>query len=248
MRKLALAFFITAAAASPAAAGDWEFTVNPYFMIPNSSGKFGIGPLETNVSASPSDLFSRLNWGFMGAVEANNGDWGVNFDVTYMNVDITDDNIRRISVNGHQAAYTGVILKRIHPYAWVYAGARLSDMGVRLACGSNCNLPVTLPGGATSFDSRRSQSWVEGLVGFRANLPFNDKFDLTMNADIGGFGLGSEVSINAWPQIGWRVSEGTKAMLGYRVIYVKHESEDNGRRFLYDVATYGPTIGMEFRF
>lgn len=241
-------FAVLVALAVPAQASEWEFVANPYFMVPSSSGKFGVGPFETNVSASPADVFSRLNWGFMGALEANNGEWGFNLDITYLSIDITDDDRRRVSVDGHQAAVTGILLKRIHPYAWVYAGARRSDMGVRLACAANCNLPVTLPGGATSFDSRRNQRWVEALVGFRATLPFNDRFDLTMNADIGGFGVGSEVSINAWPQLGWRVSEGTKAVLGYRLIYVKHESEDDGRRFLYDVLTFGPTIGLEFRF
>ena len=245
--KMISAMALALAAATPVHAGEWEFILNPYLMLPNSSGKFGIGPFDTNVSASPSDLFSKLNWGFMGAVEANNGDWGFNLDVSYLNLDITDDSIRRVSVNGHQAAYTATVLKRVHQNAWVYAGIRWSDMGVRLTCNTVCAVPTGNAPGIAQRELSRNQDWQEVLVGFRANLPFNERLDLTMNADVGGFGAGSEVSINVWPQLGWRVSESSKALLGYRIVYVKHESEE-GVRFLYDVVTFGPTIGFEYRF
>jgi opacity protein-like surface antigen len=244
---LAAALAGTLAAATPAAAEDWEFIVTPYFMLPTSDGEFAAGRFETQVSKSPSDLFSNLNWGFMGAVEANNGVWGFNLDVNYLNVDATNDNVRRFSVNGHQSAYTATILRRIHENAWIYAGARLTDMGVKLDCNTNCQVP--LPGGTTLADSRsRGKSWVEGLIGFRAELPFNDKLDLTFIADAGGFGEGSDISINAWPQLGYKLGRAGKLMAGYRIIYIKHESGEGSSRFVYDVATYGPTIGFEFRF
>lgn len=232
--------------AAPAAAADWEFIVTPYFMAPTSDGKFAVGRFETNISSSPAELFSNLNWGIMGSVEANNGVWGVGLDINYLNLDVTDDDIRRFSVNGHQAAYTGIILRRVSEYAWVYVGARLSDMGLRLDCDRDCAVP--LPAGTTLADDRsRNERWVEGLVGFRAELPFSETIDLTFVADAGGFGEGSDISINAWPQVGIKLGPG-KAMVGYRVIYIKYESETNGRRFVYDAATYGPTIGFELRF
>lgn len=228
-------------AKEPTAAKEWEFIVNPYFMAPSIDGDLGVGPFDARVDASPSDVFSQLNWGVMGAVEANNGEWGLNLDVNYLNVDATDDGNRRFSVNGHQAAYTATVLRRVHPYAWVYAGARLSDMGVALDCNTNC--PV-----AGDRSARRDASWVEFLGGFRATLPIDDRFDVTVNADVGGFGIGSEISVNAWPQLGVRIGERSRALIGYRLIYVKHESGDGSSRFVYDALTFGPTIGVEFRF
>ncbi len=239
--------------AGPARAEGWEIIVTPYFMAPSSDGKFGVGPFDTRISTSPADVFSNLNWGVMGSGEINNGNWGFNLDVNYMNLDITPDDVRRLSVNGHQAAYTATILKRVHEHAWVYGGLRVSDMGLRFECQSNClpNGGINLPNGGANLaniDPSRNQSWVEILAGFRAELPFNDSLDLTVNADVGGFGVGSEVSVNVWPQLGIRISDSTKAIVGYRVIYVKHESEGDGVRFLYDAVTYGPTLGLEFRF
>lgn len=230
----------------------WNIIVTPYFMAPNMDGKAALGRLATQVSQSPSDIFSNLNWGVMGSVEVNSGNWGINFDVNYMNLDLTPDRLDRLEVAGHQAAYTATVLKRIHENAWVYAGARYSNMGVNFGCQSQClpNGGTNVPGNINvpAIDASRNKGWVEGLVGFRAELPFNDKVDLTFTADVGGFGEGSEISVNVWPQLGFRLGGSSKAMLGYRLIYVKHESFDDNRRFLYDVLTFGPTLGLEFRF
>ncbi|MFZ4688501.1 MAG: hypothetical protein ACOYLS_04630 [Polymorphobacter sp.] len=250
--KTLVAVAALASFAAPAQAEGWDIIVTPYFMAPNMDGKAELGRLETQVSQSPSDIFSNLNWGVMGSVEVNNGNWGVNLDVNYMNLDLTPNDRTRLTADGHQAAYTATVLKRVHENAWVYAGARLSDMGVNFGCQSQClpNGGINVPGNITvpTIDTSRNKSWVEGLVGFRAELPFNDKLDLTFMADVGGFGAGSEISVNVWPQLGIRLGGSAKAMVGYRLIYVKHESEDDGRRFVYDVLTFGPTLGVEFRF
>ncbi|OYU14937.1 MAG: hypothetical protein CFE37_08670 [Alphaproteobacteria bacterium PA4] len=239
--RLAVALAASLALAGPARAGDWEFIVNPYVMAPSSNGKFGVGPFETQISTSAAAVFRNLNWGVMGGLEANNGVWGVNLDINYMNVDVTDDDVRRLSVNGHQAAYTGTLLRRVHENAWVYAGLRLSDMGVALGCNQACPLPGGTP-------VRRGKQWVEALAGFRADLPFNDRLAMVMTADVGGFGFGSEISVNAWPQLALRTGRNSRALLGYRLIYVKHESGEGASRFEYDALTFGPTLGVEFRF
>jgi hypothetical protein len=253
VRLFIAASMATVAAAMPAHAEGWNVIVTPYFMAPNMDGKAALGKLDTRVSQSPSDIFSNLNWGIMGSVEVNNDNWGVNFDANYMNLDLTPDDRTRLSVEGHQAAYTLTLLKRVHKNAWVYVGARWSDMGVNFGCQSQClpNGGINLPNGGgniPAIDTSRSKGWVEPLVGFRAELPFNDKLDLTFTADMGGFGEGSDISVNVWPQLGFRLGGSSKAMLGYRLIYVKHESFDDNRRFLYDVLTFGPTLGLEFRF
>ena len=249
---LALAALAATAGASPARAEGWNVIVTPYFMAPSMDGKAALGPLASRVSQSPSDIFRNLNWGVMGSIEVNNGGWGVNLDVNYMNLDLTPDNLTRLSVEGHQAAYTATVLKRVNEKAWIYAGARWSDLGVQFGCQSQClpNGGINVPGGITipAIDTSRNQSWVEGLVGFRAELSFNDKLDLTFVADAGGFGEGSDISINVWPQLGFRFGNRSKAMLGYRLIYVKYENLHEKPAFNYDVLTYGPTLGVEFRF
>lgn len=234
-RLLSLAIAITVAA--PAAAQGWHFVGTPYFMVPTMDGKAAVGPVEARVSTSPSDIFSNLNWGIMGLFEVNNGRWGVNLDVSYMNLDVTDDRTLA-SINGHQGAYAGTILYRVHPYAELYAGARLNDIGARL--------DINGPAGARS--ASRNKSWVDPIIGVRAVLPVNDKLDLTVLADIGGFGVGSDHAAQFWPALGIRLGARTKLMAGYRVIYTDYEDGAGSSRFVYDVLTYGPTIGFQTAF
>jgi hypothetical protein len=238
--------------AAPASAEGWNFIVSPFVMGPNMDGKAALGPLDTRVSASAIEVFRNLNWGLMGSLEANNDNWGFNFEGIYMNVDMTPDALTRLRVDGHQGSYTGTVLKRVHENAWVYAGVRYTSMGVNFGCQTQClpNGGINIPGGITvpEINTRRSEDWVEGLVGFRAELPFNDNLDLTFNADAGGFGEGSDITINAWPQLGFRLGGASKLMLGYRLIYVKYENNEGPRPFLYDVLSFGPTLGFEFRF
>lgn len=232
-------------AASPAASEPWELVVNPYFMFPTSDGRFGVGQFETGISTSPADLFQNLNWGFMGAIEVGNGNWGFALDVNYLNIDLTDDGRRQVSVNGHQAAYSFMVMKRIDPKAEVYVGLKLSDFGLEMECNGSCPVPQ---GNGGAFDESRSRSWIEPVVGLRVRHDFSDRWELVVAGDIGGFAVGADFSANVWPQIGYRLGDRLSALAGYRVIYVQYDEGEDSERFLYDAVTHGPTIGLEFRF
>jgi hypothetical protein len=65
---------------------------------------------------------------------------------------------------------------------------------------------------------------------------------------VGGFGISSEYAVQAWPSLGFRLGSKSRAMLGYRAIYVKYESGSGLDRFVYDILTHGPTAGVLFRF
>ena len=224
--------------ASPPAAG-WRFTVEPYLMLPNMDGRSAIGPFDVRVSSSPSDIFSNLNWGVMGLLELNNGHVGIAFDGTYMNLESSRDGRIVDQVGGHQGAYSLTGLVRIERHAEAYAGIRVNDLGVRLS-GTG---PLGNPRAAS-----RSETWVDPIVGMRINLPFSRNTDLTVLADVGGFGVASDITVQAWPALGFRISDSVRAKLGYRLIYTKYETGAGIDRFVYDVLTYGPTLGVKFQF
>jgi hypothetical protein len=201
-------------------------------------GRSAIGPFDVRVSSSPSDIFSNLNWGIMGLVELNNGHVGIAFDGTYMNLESSRDGLVD-RIGGHQGAYSITGLVRIERHAEAYAGIRVNDLGVRLS-GTG---PLGNPRSAS-----RSESWVDPIVGMRVNLPFSRTTDLTVLADVGGFGIASDITVQAWPTLGFRISDSVRAKLGYRLIYTKYEVGAGVDRFVYDVLTYGPTLGVQFRF
>ncbi|WP_416907396.1 MAG: hypothetical protein ACMVO5_10150 [Polymorphobacter sp.] len=235
--------------AAPAAAAPWEVIVNPYFMAPYSDGKFGVGELQTNIGSSPADVFSKLNWGVMGAVEVSNDDWSLVLDANYLNIDVTNDDTRNILLNGHQAAYTVMLMKRIDPRAEIYVGYKVTDFGLQLDCNTVCPQPldgaVPTPG---LTGASRNRSWHEPLVGIRFRSELSEKWDVMVMADVGGFSVGSDISANVWPQIGYRIGKGASLLAGYRLIYVQYDEGEGRERFLFDAVTHGPTLGLEFRF
>jgi hypothetical protein len=235
-----VAILASLASAAPAHAeeGDWEFSITPYLMAPAMDGQTAAGPLETNISTSPADIFRNLNWGAMATIEANNGRFGIAADITYMNLEAKRDGLIN-KVGGQQGAYTGMLLARIDPNAEVYIGARLNDLGVKLSGTGPLGNPR---------EASRSRSWVDPLIGMRVNLPLGQTTDLTVMADIGGFGVSSDIAVQAWPTVGFRLSEGARALVGYRVIYTDYEAGSGLRRFKYDVVTHGPTVGVKLSF
>jgi len=61
-----------------------------------------------------------------------------------------------------------------------------------------------------------STNWVDPFIGFRARADLSDQRDAALRADIGGFGIGSELTWNAFAALGYQVKENTTLELGYR--------------------------------
>lgn len=226
------------AATAPARAEGWNFVFEPYFMAPYMAGSTSIGPVTARVSSSPSDIFSNLNWGAMGLFEVNNGKFGFMVDLTYMDLEASRDGFID-TIGGHQGAYQANVLLRIQEHAEAYAGVRVNDLGVSIS-GTG---PLGQPRSAS-----RSEQWVDPVIGMRVNLPLSRSIDLTLVTDVGGFGIGSDLTYQVWPTFGFRLSDSIRAKLGYRAIYSDYSTGSGLNAFTYDVLTHGPTLGVQFRF
>lgn len=90
----------------------------------------------------------------------------------------------------------------------------------------------------------RLDDWFDPYVGFRARYNLNEKFYLTAKADIGGFGVGSDLTWTAEAALGWKVMRNLYSEIGYRAIGVDYEKDG----LTYDMITHGPqmTLGITF--
>jgi hypothetical protein len=79
-------------------------------------------------------------------------------------------------------------------------------------------------------------------VGGRYNL--NKAFYLTGKVDVGGFDVGSKVTVQAYGGLGCELTRSIYAELGCRYLYYDYDSGG----YLYKVSTYGPqiTVGAQF--
>jgi hypothetical protein len=103
---------------------------------------------------------------------------------------------------------------------------------------------------ADSLTSRLSQSfsfyrnWFDPFIGVRGRYNFCKPFYLTAEGDVGGFGIGSEVSCQAYAAIGCQLTRNTFCEAGYRIIYMDYDTTS----LIYQVATHGAEIALGLNF
>jgi hypothetical protein len=90
----------------------------------------------------------------------------------------------------------------------------------------------------------RSDDWFDPYIGLRGRYNLNEKYYLVGRADIGGFGVGSDLSWQASAGIGWRLSERLYSEVTYRALGMDYDRDG----FVYDMVMHGPEIalGLEF--
>lgn len=98
--------------------------------------------------------------------------------------------------------------------------------------------------GNLSASHRESFSWADPVVGLRALFRMTDKFSIQAQADIGGFGAGSDLTWSALATVNYIVNDRLSVSAGYKVLNVDY----NHGGHVYDVRLSGPVVGATWRF
>jgi hypothetical protein len=110
---------------------------------------------------------------------------------------------------------------------------------------TDLNLVVTgtlFPGGTRSLSAQ--EEWWDPVVGFRVIAPFAEHWSFVGYADIGGFGVGSDVTYQVIAGANWQLSKTFSAKAGYRYFYQDYENDG----FVWDMAAYGAYLGLGVAF
>lgn len=83
-----------------------------------------------------------------------------------------------------------------------------------------------------------NERWLDPYIGFAGRYNFSKAFYLTGKADIGGFGIGSEITWQGYGALGCQVTRSIFLEAGYRYLYTDY---DHGG-FVYDVTQSGAQI------
>jgi hypothetical protein len=89
-----------------------------------------------------------------------------------------------------------------------------------------------------------SENWIDPIIGYRTRYDFESGIFLTHFAQVGGFGVGSDLTWDAFGGIGYQFNESVSAIAGYRHLEVDYEHAG----FVFDVEMSGPVIGMTIHF
>ncbi|MDR3402574.1 MAG: hypothetical protein P4L99_08750 [Chthoniobacter sp.] len=90
----------------------------------------------------------------------------------------------------------------------------------------------------------RTDDWWDPFVGLRGRYYLSKSMYLTGRADIGGFGVGSELAWQVNAGLGCQLSRSIYAETTCRIYHVNYRNDG----LIYDVLTYGPevTLGIQF--
>lgn len=240
----------------------WALQVTPYIWGSGLEGRlspFRRGP-TIGVDQSFSDGLDNLNFG--GFINI----WGRRdrfvFSVDIMYVDTTDNPsagpLPALAIPGlGMIPPGGSISARIDTRqitATVMGGYRVVDTaqftldalgGARLWHISNdVKLTGSLGGESGSVNYDESFGWVDPLVGLRGFRSLTDKLSLQGQADIGGFGAGSDLTWSALATVNYVFSDRLSGSVGYRVLDVDYDHDGH----VYDARLSGPVLGMTYRF
>jgi hypothetical protein len=88
------------------------------------------------------------------------------------------------------------------------------------------------------------RDWVDPIVGVRAQWNFNAKWYAAGKSDIGGFGVGSDLTWSAQGTVGYLFTGNVSAEIGYRYLDTDYSDGD----FSYDLAEHGLFVGLNLTF
>jgi opacity protein-like surface antigen len=243
-----------ASAQTAAPTSGWQYEITPYFWGAGMKGDMQGGALpKISTDVSISDIMKVLDFGMMGAFEARKGRWGLLFDAIYMDLSA-----------GGAASRTGPGPIGATATANANFGMKQTVLGAAVAYRTvEGRSPVDVFGGLRyikleadadihgSFFARAGtvarsadQDWVDPYVGARIKHAVNDRWSLTGNGDIGGFGLGSDISWQLSAGAGYDFTKSVSGIFGYRIFYADYDKSG----FLYDMKSEGFYAGVGIRF
>lgn len=225
----------------------WHFNTDVYLIFPYMKGDIGIGnSITVPVDATPGDIFSKLKFGGMLYLEANTKKWAITSDLIYMslNQDITTGDLWHSGSAGvKQLIWEPAAFYRLASFLEVGAGGRLNNLQASIDARRN-----VFPAGTEEVIENASKTWFDPIFITRLTADIKDKWLFQFRGDIGGFGVGSDLTWQLQAYAGYRFSKVFKLNLGYRYLSMDYDKGTDADRFMYNVDTFGPEISLGFNF
>jgi hypothetical protein len=232
----------------------WRFDITPYFFAAGLNGTTGVNSVTGDVDMSFGDILENLDAGFMGLIEAQRGPWSLAFEGVYFK--LKDEKTRSWQGpigNSNSGTLEATMTEEIYQLS---AGYRVVDkkgsvdvIGAARATtlSATLNLAATtgadlLSDGSRSVDAR--QNWWDPVIGVRGLYPLAKKWTAVGAADIGGFGVGSDLTYQLLAGINWQFAKSVSAKFGYRTLYQDYEKDG----FIWDMTASGFYLGAGFQF
>ena len=245
-----------ALAAAPAVAADmseprpvvvesgWKYQVTFDGWLAGLNGDIGVRGLPAAaVDVSPLDVLEELDGVFAGSFQAVGDSWLLYSDVMWAKIstdadvgpfggtaDFEQTQIVATALVGYELP---VNVENMQLYAT--GGLRYQHNKVELDID-----PVFFPAVSRSG----SQSWVDPIVGLTMHYDINDKWFVDVMADVGGFGVASDITLQATATVGYNWTDTIASSFGYKALYTDYKEDG----FRYDATQHGILTRLAVKF
>ncbi len=218
---------------------DWEFVVAPYFIAAGMDGDIQIANITAPVNVSFSSILDNLELGGMLHFETQKDRWAILGDFIFMGLGSSGP-FQNISSSIDVDQYIGEfgVAYRFGERGKsisLFVGGRYTDIESVIRVGNQ-------------FSVNKRVDWLDPLVGTRFDLGITEKISMLGRIDFAGFGIGSDLTVNASAMFGYQFKENMVIYIGYRVIAADYDQGSGLQAFVYDVTTGGILMGASFRF
>ncbi|WP_404989584.1 hypothetical protein [Brucella pseudogrignonensis] len=231
----------------------WRVIFSPYVWGASLNGNAGLLGYSSKVDVPFKEIFSNLDMSAMGNIEITNGKYGVYFDGQYTKTSQGEDILHeRLDLDIISTSLAGGVFYRAYQQdldGLTYfgrqrvfaieptAGVRWTQIKAKLSVGP--------------FSETRKAEWTDPFVGTRVLYDVSERWNISAEADIGGFGVGTKLSAHGQIYLGYRTKTfdlPTIWRVGYRALYQDFNDKEGRERFKYDVTQHGPVVGVSIVF
>lgn len=237
---IGLALFAAAASASAQEAKKWEFGLAPFYLwAANVEGDSTLGGRDRETKTEFGDIFDQLEGVFTGHFEAlYEGKAGLLVDIVYLNI------------SGERESPT--------PFLRLDSKTLVSEFAAYYRFGGERNSFDVLGGlrytkVEEDLEFERdllplsgSRNLTDPIIGGRYNWKMAEKWLLQLYGDIGGFGVGSDLTWAATGRIDYQIWKHASISAGYRALSLEFEKGEGERRFDLGLLLHGPILGIKF--
>jgi len=244
VRRLGISVSVSVLAAGGAFAqsAEWKDTAEVYFMGGAISGTTAVGPVEAQVDLSASQLLNNLQFGAMLNYRGETETYAVNADVVFMGLGATRDSANGLlttKVDADQWIIQAHGSWRVTPVLEVLGGLRFTSIA---------DTVVQTPVRGAVRTAELTKSWFDPIVGVRAKVPVGKGWSVEGYGDIGGFGVGCDLTWMLQGRVNWQISPLVGVGLGYRALYQNYSSGSGSDYFRWKITMQGPLAAVNVSF
>ncbi|HSN71935.1 MAG TPA: hypothetical protein VLT59_10500 [Steroidobacteraceae bacterium] len=235
---------------SRAGADEWRNTLTPYLMTPMIEGDIGLLDRSTSIELPIEDVLDSLEIGGMLRYRGENDSMSLNGEVTYMKLNDSDtvtvgprgglsfnvDAENEMLVVHADVAWKFLAAQGGLGFAEIYLGVRYTDLSV--------DVRADYPDPIGPRRAEGSDDFVDPVIGMRSDMPLSDRWTIKVQTDVGGFGVGMELTWIAFGALEYRFSDGLAVWFGYQGLGQDFDDAGDREVLSMDVTYHGPVLGL----